>query len=75
MKATLADNVKARELLPDGSYRRVKPAAGEPLLRSQQRLLELAEAGTRQLGVGPIATETPAAPPVLRPARKTRTKR
>ena len=75
LKATLADNVKARELLPDGSYRRVKPAAGEPLVRSQQRLLELAEVGTRQPGLGPIATETPPAPAVLRPARKTRTKR
>ena len=28
LKMTLADNVKARELLPDGTYRRVKPAEG-----------------------------------------------
>ena len=39
---TLADNVKARELLPDGTYRRVKPGDGEPALRSQERFLELA---------------------------------
>ena len=42
LKMTLADNVKARELLPDGTYRRVKPAEGVPPLRSQQRFLELA---------------------------------
>jgi polyphosphate kinase len=31
----LRDNVRARELLPDGSYRRVQPAPGEPLVDSQ----------------------------------------
>src|SRR5207247_1608550 len=39
---SLADTAKARELLPDGSYRRVTPAPGQPALRSQQRFLELA---------------------------------
>ncbi len=39
---SLADNVKARQLLPDGSYRRVQPAPGQPPLRSQERFLELA---------------------------------
>jgi polyphosphate kinase len=38
----LADNVKARELLPDGRWRRVTPAPGQPLVRSQERFLELA---------------------------------
>ncbi|MDB5311258.1 MAG: ppk [Gemmataceae bacterium] len=47
LKTTLADNVKARELLSDGTYRRVTPAPGEPLVRSQQRFLELAEVGNR----------------------------
>jgi polyphosphate kinase len=48
LKITLADNVKARELLPDGTYRRVKPAEGVAVLRSQQRFLELcADEGTR----------------------------
>jgi polyphosphate kinase len=37
----LADNVKARELRPDGSYVFVAPKAGEPLINSQLRLLEL----------------------------------
>ena len=45
----LADNVKARELQPDGTYRRVAPAKpGEPTIRSQVEFqnmaLELGEA-------------------------------
>lgn len=48
LKVTLADNVKARELLADGTYRRVKPAEGVPPLRSQLKFLEMAsEAGNR----------------------------
>jgi polyphosphate kinase len=39
---SLADNVKARELLSDGSYRRIAPEPGQPRLRSQERFLELA---------------------------------
>lgn len=38
----LADNVKARELLPDGTYRRVAPRPGEPRLNSQEELLRQA---------------------------------
>jgi polyphosphate kinase len=38
----LADNVKARELLPDGSWRRVPVEPNQPRLRSQERFLELA---------------------------------
>jgi polyphosphate kinase len=58
LKVTLADNVKARELLPDGTYRRVKPAEGVAPLRSQQRFMEMvAEAGNRA-AAQPVA-ETP----------------
>ncbi|VTU00967.1 polyphosphate kinase : Polyphosphate kinase OS=Cyanobacterium stanieri (strain ATCC 29140 / PCC 7202) GN=ppk PE=3 SV=1: PP_kinase_N: PP_kinase: PP_kinase_C [Gemmataceae bacterium] len=58
LKVALADNVKARELLPDGTYRRVKPAEGVPPLRSQQRFMEMAsEAGTR--AAVPAAAEEP----------------
>jgi polyphosphate kinase len=35
----LADNVKARRMLPDGSYERVRPGSNEPLLDSQQWLI------------------------------------
>jgi polyphosphate kinase len=35
----LADNVKARRLLPDGAYERVQPVAGQPVVNSQQWFL------------------------------------
>jgi polyphosphate kinase len=70
LKTTLGDNVKARELLPDGSYRRVIPTPGTPLIRSQQRFLELAEAGSK----APLAPP-PSEPAVARPARKAKSKR
>lgn len=37
--SALADTVKARELLEDGRYRRVAPAAGEEPFNSQERLI------------------------------------
>jgi polyphosphate kinase len=43
---SMADNVKARELLPDGSYRRVHVEAGQPRIRSQERFLEIASQNT-----------------------------
>jgi polyphosphate kinase len=58
---SLADNVKARELQPDGSYKRVRPAAGQPAVRSQQRFLELAAEAERRLA-GPAVVAVPAAP-------------
>lgn len=39
---SLADNAKARELLPDGNYRRVTREPGQPVVRSQERFLEIA---------------------------------
>jgi polyphosphate kinase len=46
---SLADTVKARELLPDGTYRRVHPLPDQMGLRSQQVFLDLAtRAGTRR---------------------------
>ena len=38
----LSDNVKARELQPDGSYRRIKPRPGEPVIRSQVEFQNMA---------------------------------
>jgi len=40
---SLADNVKARRLLPDGRWERVVPEPGQPRIRSQEKFLELAE--------------------------------
>jgi polyphosphate kinase len=70
---SLADNVKARELGPDGIYRRVVPADGEPLVRSQERFLQIAaeNAARRQ-----AALEVPIIHPVEpRPIRKARGRR
>ena len=39
---SVSDTVKARQLLPDGTYRRVVPDPGRPAVRSQTRFLELA---------------------------------
>ncbi len=44
----LADNVKARELLPDGTHRRVVPRPGEPCLNSQEELIRQALAAAAE---------------------------
>ena len=41
----LADNVRARQMRPDGGYDRAHPAPGEPALDAQARLLQLAGEG------------------------------
>ena len=56
----MADNVKARELLPDGSYRRIPIEANQPRVRSQERFLEIAsQNASRRL------IETPPPPPYM----------
>ena len=49
LATSMADNVKARELQPDGSYRRVVIKEGERAIRSQQHFLELAAESERRL--------------------------
>ncbi len=39
----LADNVKASRLLPDGTYVKLRPAQGEPRVRSQAHFVSLAQ--------------------------------
>lgn len=53
LAVTLADNVKASRLLPDGSYERVRPAGDAPSVRSQERFIALARAAHR----GPTTEE------------------
>ena len=36
LKILLADNVRARRMLPDGTYRRISPAPGQPLIDCQE---------------------------------------
>jgi len=45
LAVSLADNVRARELRPDGRYELRQPASGEPPVRSQQLLAEAARRG------------------------------
>ena len=76
LKTTLSDNAKARELLPDGTYRRIRPTDGEAAIHSQQRFLELAEATRHAAGAIPdpaASGATQAATP--RPVRKGKGKR
>ncbi len=70
LATVMADNVKARELLPDGSYRRVQGEAGQPLVRSQERFLELAVQNAQRQ-----AKELPPDPPPLLTVRRPRRQR
>jgi polyphosphate kinase len=45
----LSDNVKARQLMPDGSYRRLQPGEDSPPVRSQQVLYEQAVEAIRRI--------------------------
>jgi len=42
LAVVMSDNVKAHDLQPDGPYRRIKPKAGEPLIRSQSEFQNMA---------------------------------
>jgi polyphosphate kinase len=42
LAVSLSDNVKARMLMPDGTYRRLRPAAGEPMIRCQLEFQNMA---------------------------------
>jgi polyphosphate kinase len=60
LATSLADNVKARELLPDGSYRRIEVGQDQPRIRSQERFLELAAShSARMKDLAPIIETDP----------------
>lgn len=40
IRIEMADNVKSRELLPDGSYRRIEPGPGDEVIEAQRWLME-----------------------------------
>ena len=68
---SLADNVKARELMSDGSYRRVQAALEQPRVRSQERFLELAaQHSARALDVVPQAEADPRTVSTRRPRKR-----
>lgn len=70
LELALRDNVKARELQPDGRYRRVRPNPGEPLLNSQETLIRKFERRSRgwEAGGSPPARLQPRrSPPSPKP--------
>ena len=80
LRLQLSDNVNAREMQPDGSYQKVKPAPGEPLVNSQMGMYDLLRDDwtARDKADAPVeppkpvkAPEKPAAPA---PAEKPQTK-
>lgn len=52
----LSDNVKCRVMRPDGHYERRVALDGEPLVRSQQRFVELTREKTRQSRMTPAGS-------------------
>ena len=67
LQLQLHDNVNAREMRPDGSYQRVKPTPGEPLVNGQMDLYELLKDDwTRPEQATP--TTQPKEPTVAQPA-------
>lgn len=71
LATSLADNVKARELLPDGTWRRVKPPDGARI-RSQERFLELALANSQRRQVVTASPPTPSVNGEAQPVRRQR---
>ena len=68
LEMQLADNVNAREMGPDGSYQKVKPAPGEPLVNSQMGMYELFR--DDWTGGAPAAQPAPAAPKAQPPVQE-----
>ena len=65
LQLQLHDNVNAREMRADGSYQRVKPAPGEPLVNGQMDLYELLKDDwARPESAVPVQPEVPAAVPI-----------
>jgi polyphosphate kinase len=71
----LADNTKARLLLPDGSYQRVQPEPNQPRVRSQERFLEMAHQSAYRRLTEPTPAAAPAAAPQPVPAGQQRRQR
>jgi polyphosphate kinase len=64
LDAILRDNVKARRLQPDGSYRRRRPAKGEDAYRSQIELHREAKRAAERLRAAGGVTLEPLRSPV-----------
>jgi polyphosphate kinase len=73
LATSLADNAKARLLLPDGTYERIKPLDGQMRVRSQERFLDIAA----QNAARPLVDNAPPPLPFVeeRPAPRRHRKR
>ena len=72
LRLQLSDNVNAREMQPDGSYQKVKPAPGEPLVNSQMGMYDLLRDDwtARDKAPAPVSVvETPKPQPVKAPEK------
>ena len=72
LRLQLSDNVNAREMQPDGSYQKVKPAPGEPLVNSQMGMYDLLRDDwtARDKAPAPASVvETPKSQPVKAPEK------
>jgi polyphosphate kinase len=73
LATSLADNCKAREVLSDGSYRRITPPEDQPRLRSQEAFLEMAALNAaRRLKESPPPPAPVEEPRPRRPRRQRR---
>ena len=71
LQLQLRDNVNAREMRPDGSYQKVKPAEGEPIVNGQMGMYDLLRNDwTRE---EPWKPTTPKAAPAEAPAAEKQT--
>ena len=72
LRLQLSDNVNAREMQPDGSYQKVKPAPGEPLVNSQMGMYDLLRDDWTARDKAPVlasVVETPKPQPVKAPEK------
>ena len=72
LRLQLSDNLNAREMQPDGSYQKVKPAPGEPLVNSQMGMYDLLRDDwtARDKAPAPASVaETPKPQPVKAPEK------
>jgi polyphosphate kinase len=81
LRILLSDNVKARQLQPDGAYTRVRPGDGELPVRSQVIFQTLARGSARDSGelalqfIPPVESKEPSEESRTPPSRKRERKR
>ena len=65
----LADNVRARLLLPDGTYQRLAPSKDAPLVRSQERFIACARKRSQEIATPRAQEDSPSGGTVFVPAK------